>query len=332
MTGWLDGAFGIPVRVVEVEPLSMAGAFCTLERWTLQHDGRGPSSVIAKLPREGEIRAVAQGLGLYERERRFYAELAIQLPMRTARCYHPGDGDAAREPMLLEDLGSMRAGDQLRGLPLEHARSLLVEAATLHARYWATAGGDWLFALEHPVNVAVLGQVVASGLPVMRERFAGRFSAAELDRAASVCQRISDVLHACGSGPMTLAHGDLRLDNLLFDGEQAVWLDWQTVARTRGTHDVAYLLSGSIDADLLSANWLELLRHYHDALRAAGVEDYGWEACLRDYRQNVLYSFVPALATLGAVAVEGERGADLADVIGTRVLRHAEEVGAYATL
>jgi Ecdysteroid kinase-like family len=329
--GWLDAALGVEVRALTAEPLAAAGAFCTLERWTLDHDGDAPATVIAKLPREGEIRGVGQALGLYERERRFYAELAGEVPVRTARCYHPGDGDGAREPMLLEDLGAMRAGDQLHGLAVEDARALLGEAAALHARHWEGVSQDWLFALEHPVNVAVLTQVVASGLPVLRERFANRFTAAQLDTASGACERIDDVLRACGTGPMTLAHGDLRLDNLLFDGEAAIWLDWQTVARTRGTHDVAYLLSGSVDADVLSAHWRELLGSYHQALSDAGVT-YAWEECLLHYRQNVLYSFVPALATLGAVAVEGERGAELADLIGARVLRHAEEIGAYATL
>ncbi|MHB8695963.1 MAG: hypothetical protein ACYDHH_32510, partial [Solirubrobacteraceae bacterium] len=120
-------------------------------------------------------------------------------------------------------------------------------------------------------------------------------------------------------------------DNLLFDGDQAVYLDWQTVARTRGTHDVAYLLSGSIDPEALSRSWRDLLSGYHAALVSAGVE-YGWSDCLAHYRQNVLYSFVPALATLGAVSVGGERGDALADAIGERVLRHASEIGAFDTI
>ena len=80
---------------------------------------------------------------------------------------------------------------------------------------------------------------------------------------------------------------------------------------------------------LLAASWEDLLRDYHAAL---GVADYPWEACVADYRQNVLYSFVPALATLGAVAVEGDRGADLADAIGERVLRHAADIDAFSTV
>lgn len=314
------------MEALEATPLPTAGAFCTLDRWTVDGD---PGTVIAKLPREGDIRGVGSALGLYERERRFYAELAETLPLRTPRCFDPGDGDAATRPMLLEDLGDLRAGDQIAGLGVDQARAILIEVAAMHAAHWGRADGDWLFRLDDPVNVGMLEQVVAGGLPLLRERFAGRFDAATLDAAEAVCRRIGDVLRACSAGPRTLAHGDLRVDNLLFDGNQVVYLDWQTVASTRGTHDVAYLLSGSLRADALAASWEDLLRDYHAAL---GVADYPWEACVADYRQNVLYSFVPALATLGAVAVEGDRGADLADAIGERVLRHAADIDAFSTV
>jgi hypothetical protein len=308
------------------EAVSTAGAFCTLERCTT--DGQ-PPTLIAKTPRDGPVNDVGTALGLYAREARFYAELADTVPMRAPRCYDPGDG--VTQPLLLEDLSSLRAGDQIAGLTLEQAQMILRDVAALHAQHWETATQDWLFELDDPVNVQMLRQVTAGGLPTLRERFSRRFGAAVLDNAAEVCDHIADVLHACSHGPRTIAHGDLRLDNLLFDGNETVYLDWQTVAHTRGTHDVAYLLSGSIDSETLSRSWEDLLRGYHQTLTAAGVE-YPWPNCLADYRQNVLYSFVPALATLGAVSVEGDRGADLADTIGERILRHAAEVDAFATL
>ena len=329
MSEWLSSALDAPVESVEVEPLSVAGAFCTLERWTVSPGGQ---TVIAKLPREGEIRAVGQGLGLYERERAFYRDMADSIAMRTPRCLHLGDGDEATEPMLLEDLSGLRAGDQLEGLEPSEAAALLADAAELHAAYWDQPGFDWLMEFDNPVNVAVLEQVMAGGVPVMRKRFAGRFDEVTLDAAADVCGRIGDVLRACNSGPRTVTHGDFRLDNVLFDGPDAVYLDWQTPARARGTHDVAYLLSGSLPPEVLAEHWEDLLRGYHERLAQEGIGDYPWEDCVAHYRQNVLYSFVPALATLGAVAVEGERGAGLADAIGERVLSHAADIDAFSTV
>ena len=329
MSDWLSRALDAPVEGVDVEPLDVAGAFCTLERWTISPGGQ---TVIAKLPREGEIRAVGQGLGLYERERAFYRDMAEEIAMRTPRCLHLGDGDAATEPMLLEDLSGLRSGDQIEGLSPSEAAALLAEAAGLHAAYWEQDGHEWLMEFDNPVNVAVLEQVMAGGIPAMRKRFAGRFRDATLDAAAGVCGRIGDVLRACNAGPRTVTHGDFRLDNVLFDGDEAVYLDWQTPARARGTHDVAYLLSGSLQPGVLAEHWEELLRGYHERLIDGGVSGYGWDDCVAHYRQNVLYSFVPALATLGAVAVEGERGASLADAIGERVLSHAEGIDAFSTV
>lgn len=320
------------------EPLGSSGAFCELERWRLEYESADTGvlrSVVAKRPRDGDIRAVGEALGLYERERAFFEALADRVPLRVPRCFHAGDGDRGSQPLLLEDLCHATPGDQVAGLTIDAARDVLREVAAMHAAFWeapALSELDFLWEADSPTNVAVLEQVVAAGLPGLQARFAGRIPAATMQRAVDVCGRMGDVLRACAQGPRTLAHGDLRLDNLLFEDGAAIYLDWQTAARARGTHDVAYLLSGSVAADALESEWEALLRDYHATLRAGGVTGYDWEQCLADYRQNVLYSFVPALAVLGSVTVEGEHGEGLADVIGERVLRHADAVGAFESI
>jgi hypothetical protein len=127
-------------------------------------------------------------------------------------------------------------------------------------------------------------------------------------------------------------HNDCRLDNMFFraDGEPVLF-DWQLPGYTRGTQDVAYLLSGSLDSALLRANWESLLGRYYDRLVTRGVTGYSYAECLLHYRQSLLYTLAPGVAMLGAMAIENDtRG--LADTLVMRTLTHAAELDSFGTL
>lgn len=335
-------ASGYPdARVTDVvaEQISTGGAWCDIRRLVLryEHPADGlPASLIAKAPRNGPARPAGSALGLFDREMRFYGELAADVPLRLPRCFHPGDGDLGTEPILLEDLTSWSAGNQLAGLTLDQTRAVLSDLAGMHAKFWNSprlAAQDWLLRIDAPAHIAVMEQMAAAGIDPLRERFQDTVELDAMRRGLEVCRRFGDVLRSIGeSEPKTLVHEDFRLDNFLFgpDGERLV-LDWQVPSFARGVHDVAYLLTGSLQADLLSAHWETLLRHYHDELLARGVTDYPWDALLPHYRQNVLYSFIFPLALASALSIDSEQGAELGEVMVGRVFRHADEVDAYAT-
>jgi hypothetical protein len=101
---------------------------------------------------------------------------------------------------------------------------------------------------------------------------------------------------------VTLLHGDARYDNLLFDRQDDSLpprtVDWQFVARGRGTQDIAYFLTQSGDGPLAAAHERDLVAAYQARLCAGGVTDYDFEQCWTDYRRFALYSLVyPVFAT-----------------------------------
>lgn len=328
---WLTAELGLPVSAVTVEPLAIAGATGELARVRLTSTG-GPASAIAKFRGTGETQAAMDGaLGLFDRERRFYIELAGTLELVTPACLAAGDG--TQTPLLLEDLGGHRGGDQVAGLEPADAERLVRTLADLHAAHWEhPPSGDWLLSLRDPMFAGMLVQLVGSGLGLLRERYAGRVADGVLADVEAWGPRWGEVLAACADGPQTLVHNDFRLDNICFaaDGTPVVF-DWQLVGTGRGTQDVAYLLSGSMQPDALHDSWEALLRMYHARLEEQGVTGYAWERCLRDYRQSLLYTLAPGVAMLGAMAIAGdERG--LADALVLRTLTHAAELDAFATL
>jgi hypothetical protein len=319
------------------EPLEISGATGELARVKLDYDGVGiaaPASVVAKLRGTAPTQQAMDGaLGLFDRERRFYVEAAPTLPVATPRCYFAGDGH--QTPMLLEDLRELRMGDQIDGLSLSDAERLMDLLSDLHATYWGKAvpgGVEWMVSLSDPMFGGMLTQLISSGLPALNEKYDGRVPSSIISAINDAAPQWSGVLARCDEGPRTLVHNDCRLDNMFFrpDGEPVLF-DWQLCGYTRGTQDVAYLLSGSVDSALLGANWESLLRRYHARLLTNGVQDYAWEQCLFHYRQSLLYTLAPGVAMLGAMAIPNdERG--LADTLVMRTLIHAADLDAFATL
>ncbi len=94
--------------------------------------------MIVKLPTaDPGGRAVGQMMGLYERESRFYAELADTIGIRVPHCY-VNVGDPADEgwALVLEDLAPLEAGDQVAGADVARARIVVERLARLHARFY----------------------------------------------------------------------------------------------------------------------------------------------------------------------------------------------------
>jgi hypothetical protein len=324
------------VTAISVEPLAIAGAAGELARVRLRYDAgaAGPASVIAKFRGTSPTQQAMDGaLGIFDREHRFYLEAAPLLPVAAPRCYHAGDGH--RAPLLLEDLCDLRMGDQVAGLELADAERLMDVLADLHAAFWeqpVPAGSGWTVSLSDPTFAGMLTQLIVSGVPELRQRYAGRVPAGLLASIEEAAPDWAAVLARCDEGPRTLVHNDCRSDNIFFrPGGEPVFIDWQLLAHTRGTQDVAYLLSGSLEPGLLREHWESLLARYHQRLSTLGIVGYSWEQCVVHYRQSLLYTLAPGIAMLGAMAIAGdERG--LADTLVLRTLTHAAELDAFGTL
>jgi hypothetical protein len=79
--------------------------------------------------------------------------------------------------------------------------------------------------------------------------------------------------------PFTLIHGDLCVDNLLFDGiepnPEAVMLDWQAPCLTASVPWIWHFLIGGSEAEAERANRVtENLYLWLGELEANGVTDY----------------------------------------------------------
>ncbi|MFE9322343.1 phosphotransferase family protein [Nocardia sp. NPDC052278] len=306
----------------------LGSAFLVRPKYTGTAPG-APDEFVVKLPAtDPASRAYARSVGCYEREVRFYQQLASDLPVRVPRCYHAEvSEDKDSFCLLLESLAPTTSFDQLTGCDLDSARTALGAAAGLHAGTWrnpALRDIDWL---SSGLDVwQQFGAAAPQAQQVFRDRYGSMLDDAAHEVAARLEQgyaaRWADTLRE----PRCLWHCDFRLDNLLFHGKAGqvpiTVVDWQSVTLAPGPIDASYFIGASLDIDVRRDSEIALLRHYHQSLNAYGVQDYSWEQCYDEYRINTLCGFLVAMvASIGVVR------SDHADRLFTTMAnRHAAHI------
>lgn len=316
------------ITAVRVEPVGQGqGVLCQLARLALTHDGEAPGAprtLVAKIASaEPQTRGMVSLFRFYEREVRFYEELAGALPVATPRCYFSAfDAESGDFVLLLEDLGAARIGDQLASCTAAEAALVVDEACKLHAAWWGSprlAEIGWMPAINDPVNKLGLG-LYPQAWSIFVERFGDRVPAEVRGAGEHLGPRIPDLLDGLAAGTATICHGDLRLDNLFFGGAGAplTLIDWQIAGRGVGTYDVAYFMSQSLTPEVRRACEQDVLRRYHASLLERGVRGYGFEQCLADYRRAVLFCFVYPVMAGGLGDLSNERGHALAAAMASR--------------
>ena len=156
----------------------------------------------------------------------------------------------------------------------------------------------------------------ARARPLFVERYGSLGATTLLDIADRVDEVLGGALSGLCEAPLTLAHGDYRLDNLLFTGggqedlEVAV-IDWQVACHAPGVSDVAYLLTSTLPPECSRSEELSHVVTYHEALLARGVSGYDFEQCLADYTLAVLLLVHRVTTAIVTVEVDNERGVEL---------------------
>jgi len=285
----------------------------------------GPQTVVLKTASPDEnSRSSGVGLGVYEREVRFYRELAPRLGGPLAECHVAVfEPDSGWFTLLLEDAAPAAQGDQIAGCSVAQARLAVHELAKLHAPVFGDpelGATSWLNQ-PNPLNQAVMTPLLGAFL----ERYAERISPEHQE----VCRRFIASLDgwvADRRPPLGLVHGDYRLDNMLFGATEAprqfIVVDWQTVNWGAAMTDVSYFLGASLRLADRRACEETLVREYFEQLHTHGVRGLSWEECWRGYRRQC---FLGLLMTVGpAVIVERTERGD--EMFMTSVARYAQQV------
>ncbi|HEV2365934.1 MAG TPA: phosphotransferase [Caulobacteraceae bacterium] len=324
---WLSAVLGASVADFVAEPVGDGAGFMgvvTRLRMDYRAAGTpGPRSVILKLPSgHAGARMQAGAFGHYAKEVAFYRNLAARAPVRTAKPLFCGfDAAGMRFCLILEDLAPARTGDQLGGLSRDEMAASVEAAAVLHGRWLGAVELQtfpWLPGLDDPTQLA-LAEILPRCLPRYLEFTGGSAEAAAV--AGCLGPRIALLLRVLARRRRTLVHGDLRGDNLLFDGlaGPVAFIDWQLVHKGTGLTDLAFLFTSSLATDDRRALEGELMSLYLDTLKATGAA-METRAAWRDYALSLALCWVWTVIGIGSLEVGKGRGAQVFAAWNTRLL------------
>lgn len=322
------------VTAVQAQPFGVGvGLMSAISRVRLKYSSNAaptlPATMVVKLSATTpNNREMAIRFGLYEREVRFYRELATDIGFQTPVAYF-----AAHDPhsdlmaLILEDVEAEPSAhdDSRRNTSDDDVRFIVAALASFHARWWIGSGR------RHPDWVPRLDGATWSG---QQRLFQSAWAAlAEQNETKSqrdfveFGRRLVAVLPALQrrltTAPATLVHFDFRRANLILghsNGERKLWVvDWQPLSVARGPYDLAYFLTQSLTVEQRRRLEHELLDIYTEGLCGGGVRGYNTADVWQDYRLGAAYTTNYAVGTILV-----DLGNGIGDRYATDVLARAE--------
>jgi hypothetical protein len=255
--------------------------------------------------------------------------------MRIPHCHYADiDMETGAFAVIMEDIRPARQGSQVDACSVDEAALAMEQLALLHASLWNAADlqdHEWLTARSENG-----GEGLASIYEAFVSQFLTQYEDRLSDRAALAAERFTPLVGAwlCtdDGGPLTLLHGDYRLENMLFgDGPGAPALttvDWQTVGIGAGPSDAAYFLGAGLHTEDRRTHERELLEIYRQGLVAQGVE-LSEDDCWRSYRVNAFAGL--HMAVVASVLVgRTEHGDEMFLAMAERHAAHVDDMDAWA--
>jgi hypothetical protein len=330
---WMSDATGWGVTALRNEIIGVGvGVASAVYRSHLTGSGC-PKSVIVKLPAlDPNAVFTSAVLRMYIREVKFFKTLAKDVPFRISKSYYGEvNEETSQFAMVVEDLGSLRIVDQVKGMAIDDARRAIDGLAGMHAKWWgkadALAADGTTISLGDPIYPAVVPLVFAEGwekctkeikMPDSIMQVGPRFGGA-----------VAPLLSSLAQGPNTLAHGDYRADNIMFgDNNELVVLDFQLIGTGIGAYDLAYFVTQSLTADDASKYERELFDRWIDGLlsRGAPKDLVDKKALWEHYRSAALFCLAyPIIASRG-MDLTDKRSFELVDCMNTRFDRAVREL------
>jgi hypothetical protein len=329
---WLTDVLGMHVTDARAERIALDTGFSSLLYRVHLHGSAGiPSTVTVKLPAESEARGAMEMLGGYAREVTFYRTVAGRAPMRTPHVYAAQMVENSAEFVLvLEDLHDWENADHLAGLSMERARLCIAQLAGLHAWSLDAANHGVVQAfpsLDTQIAREIFLPAFALGWQVYRDNSATPVPPAVAAFAERFADRAPAALQAMTERSMLL-HGDIRADNMFFNGDQLKVVDYQFASRGVGPADIGYLVSQGLPTDGRRGNDERLVREYLERRAAHGITDCSFDDAWRHYRFAVAYLMVLPVITLIGWDAMPERSRALCLTLTDRAVAAIDDVDA----
>ncbi len=314
------------------QPMGVGEGFVSdMARITPRYDREAPhlpKTMIAKFPVSFEsANAVAMLFRVYEREIRFYSEVAKQSPIRTpGLIYCEMDLESNRFALFLEDCARYTQIDQIKGLDYERTKQVALMLADFHSHWWDTEelkSLTWMPGPGSPEAMALIDTYRGGwDFSIQSEVFAAALPEGGREAGIKIHEHYPSLIETAADNNLTITHFDFRVDNMFFDSENKenpiIVFDWGSASVYRGIIDLSYFLGGSITVDLRREIQEDIVKLYHRRLLEKGVSGYSYDECWNDYLMGtILYAYLPVLA-FSSLDMSDERAKELGKLIINR--------------
>jgi hypothetical protein len=301
-----------------------------------------PDTLILKLASlSPTVRKAALSYGFYEREVRFYRDLAPELNLGSAsKCYFaafdPLDG---RFSLLLKDAGlDAQVGDDLVGASKEQAFAAVREIARFHGEVLRMSKRGVFKEMHWLKRIQMSGAVLGLMFGGFYQRFFGKEGIEQEDwelmrkyvLAFDDWQDKRTGARWEEGQAMGLNHCDFRMDNILFgeDGKLTI-VDWQTLQAGPVVSDLAYFVGSSLKTEDRREWMEELVGVYVDGIGEGTSVDRS--VVMEGLRQRCWVGVLGAI--VGAmVSQRSERGDEMLLEMMRRSCGLVKDLDAAATL
>jgi hypothetical protein len=253
-----------------------------------------PNIMWLKAGMEAHSGMLAEQVGLYEREARFYANAQPKVAAITPRCFYAAaDSGSKLGVTLLEDL--VLKGAQLfhatRKVTLDDAAAGVRALGAIHRTFiddpdlerypWLTPLLNGNIYWDNTVGPAFLQTWLDEERSLTFPQITH-----DAHRISANLQKLAEKMPSDRRG---LAHGDAHVGNSyrLADGT-AGFYDWQCVGRASPIFDVAYYIISSLDTDVRRQSERDLLSEYLSAFNI-GEQRMTMDAAWTAYRRYSMY-------------------------------------------
>lgn len=330
-TGRLQNVVVTSLCIEPIVELSCAGQLARLHLRFSRPQPTLSSTMVAKLHAPDEpLRAKTRPFMPDKCEILFYQQLARETPLRIPHCYFSAmsvtDGKYVR---ILEDLTPAKVGDQIKGSTAEETSLALRAIAGFHAHWWQNEKlekFDWLTGSptnSDSITPWVLDQY-RKAFPIFLKKAGILLTNAAKAFGEQLPERLTNnPQHR--RPPRTLVHGDFRLENVFFGDSLGksgfAVIDWQDISRGEGVWDVAWFIGGCLQVtSKRQVEERQLLKIYHETLKANGVSGYAFDTCWEDYRFAMSRYFVQAVLMVASLNPENDRENRLARAVAERFI------------